>query len=135
MNQQLEHFLLYAINDDWAAIAEFDADVRQITPTEYSRTAVLDVIRDLASCGYIRLGAFPGNGQSWAAWDVPLSEAIDRIALGYNGAVGYLDLTEDAIGSNEVFRAEITDKGRQRLAELGDPYTIYSDPWATDSAR
>ncbi|GAA5056644.1 hypothetical protein [Nocardia callitridis] len=132
MNTKLENFLLYAIADDWAAIAEFDASVRKISPDEYSRREVLRIIRELASRSYISLGAFPGGGRSWEPWDVSLDEEIRRIALGYNNAHGYLDISDDEIGSNEVFRAAITQEGRKRLQDLGDPYEKYGDPWADD---
>lgn len=132
MNKKLENFLLHAISDDWAAIAEFDADVEKISPENYSRDHVLQVIREMAEKGYIRLGAFPGQGRTWEPWNTPIDEAIHRIAYGYNHIPGYLEISEDEIGSNEVFRAAITEKGRRRLAELGDPYQNYGDPWSDD---
>ncbi|MGS2807310.1 hypothetical protein [Nocardia sp. MW-W600-9] len=132
MNTKLENFLLYAIDDDWAPIAEFDADVQKITPGEYSRRRVLEVIQDLATRGYIQLGAFPGGGRSWEPWTVPVEDGIRRIAEGFNNSTGYLEISDTEIGSSEVFRAAITSAGRKRLNELGDPYEIYGDPWSDD---
>ncbi|GGN84381.1 hypothetical protein [Nocardia rhizosphaerihabitans] len=132
MTTKLENFLLYAIDDDWAPIAEFDADVRKIEPGEYSRPRVLEIIREFATRGYIGLGSFPGQGRSWEPWNVSVDDAVRRIAFGYNNCAGYLEIPDDEIGSNEVFRAEITSEGRKRLQELGDPYAQYGDPWADD---
>ncbi|MFD0363892.1 hypothetical protein ACFQZZ_20775 [Nocardia sp. GCM10030253] len=132
MNEKLENFLLYGISDDWAAVAEFDGNVKKISPEIYSRSKVLEIIREIAERGYIQLGAFPGGGRSWEPWDVSIDVAMDRIAHGYNGVAGYMSVPEDDIGSNEVFRAAITDGGRERLRELGDPYEKYGDPWSDD---
>lgn len=129
MNEKLEHFLLYELSDDWAAIAAFDGMFARIAPDEYSRQAVLDLIREFAEKNYIRFGAFPGGGRSWEPWTVSIDEAIDRIAHGYNGVPGYLQIDDDAIGSNEVFRADLIEDGERRLRELGNPYEKYGDPW------
>lgn len=134
MNKILENFLLYGISDDWAPLAEFEMKVRKLTPKEYSRESVLDVIRQLLESGYIRAGAFAGGGRSWEPWEVSVDEAIQRIAHGFNGVPGYLDIAEKEIGTNEVFRAELTESGRTRLEELGDPYDNYGDPWYDDPA-
>ncbi|MFE3446715.1 hypothetical protein ACFXNW_27110 [Nocardia sp. NPDC059180] len=129
MNEKLEHFILYELSDDWAAIAAFDGMFARIAPESYSRYAVLDLIRSLAASRFIRFGSFPGGGRSWEPWGVSIDEAIDRIAHGYNGVRGYLDITDDEIGSNEIFRAELIEDGEERLAELGNPYEKYGDPW------
>lgn len=47
--------------DMWAPIATFDGMVARITPDHYSRENVLAVLRELATKGYIRFGAFPGE--------------------------------------------------------------------------
>lgn len=132
MNIVLENFLLYGISDDWAPLSEFEKNIRTPTPSEYSRQAVLEEIRKLLDKGDIRAGAFPGGGRSWEPWEVPAEEAIQRIARGFNGVPGYLDISEEEIGSSEVFRAEITERGRSRLQALGDPYENYGDPWYDD---
>ncbi|MGQ4617311.1 hypothetical protein [Nocardia sp. R7R-8] len=132
MNEKLENYLLYYVDDDWAPISEFDTTVRKIDPENYSREFVLKVIREVAAKGYIEFGAFPGGGRSWEPWNVSIDEAMSRIAHGYNEETGYLDITYDGIGTNEVFRANITDAGRLRLHKLGDPYKKYGDPWAGD---
>ncbi|MBU3060133.1 hypothetical protein KO481_01145 [Nocardia sp. NEAU-G5] len=108
--------------------------VAQITPESYSRAHVLDVIRELADRGYIRFGAFPGGGRPWEPWDVSNDESLQRIARGYNSVDGYLDIPSNQIGSNEVFRADLLERGEQRLTELGNPYEKYGDPW-TDTPR
>lgn len=132
MMDKLEGFLLYNVSDDWAPIGEFDGTVERVAPEEYSRTNVLGVIKFLADEGYILLGAFPGGGRGWEPWDVSSEEAIHRIAHGYDDIPGYLEISDDEIGSSEVFRAAITDSGRNRLQELGDPYEKYGDPWEDD---
>ncbi|WP_063009366.1 hypothetical protein [Nocardia kruczakiae] len=130
--EKLESFLLYHVSDDWAPIGEFDGTVEAVAPDEYSRSNVLAIIKELTDNGYIRLGAFPGGGRSWEPWDVPVDEAIHRISHGYNGTPGYLDIAEDEIGACEIFRAAITETGRERLRALGDPYEKYGDPWEND---
>ncbi|NEW58674.1 hypothetical protein GV794_23965 [Nocardia cyriacigeorgica] len=132
MDEKLENFLLYGISDDWAAIGEFHGTVEKLAPEDFSRKRVLEIIEELSETGLIRLGAFPGNGRSWEPWEISVGEAIHRITDGYNGQRGYLSITDDEIGSNEVFRAEITDAGMARLRELGDPYEKYGDPWSDD---
>ncbi|MGY5309689.1 hypothetical protein [Nocardia gipuzkoensis] len=132
MIEKLENFLLYNVSDDWAAIGEFDGTVEKIAPEEYSRAYVLAILRELADKGYIDFGAFPGGGRSWEAWAVGAEEAIRRVSHGYNGVPGYLGIRDDEIGSNEVFRAKLTEDGRRRLQQLGDPYENYGDPWADD---
>ncbi|MGQ4617306.1 hypothetical protein [Nocardia sp. R7R-8] len=132
MIEKLENFLLYNISDDWAPIGEFDGTIEKIVPEEYSRAHVIGIIRELSNKGYIQLGAFPGDGRSWEPWTVGTEESIDRISYGHNNVPGYLNIPDSEIGSNEVFRAKITEKGRQRLQELGDPYEKYGDPWADD---
>ncbi|MGQ4617310.1 hypothetical protein [Nocardia sp. R7R-8] len=135
INEKIEHFLLYELSDDWAAIATFDGMVAKINPESYSREFVLDAIREIATKGYIRFGAFPGGGRLWEAWDVTIDEAIHRIAHGHNNVSGYLEIPVSEIGSNEVFRAELIERGEQRLAELGNPYKKYGDPWADTHRR
>lgn len=132
MDEILEHFLLYGISDDWAAVGEFHGTVEKLQPEGFSRHRVLEIIKELTEAGMIRLGAFSGSGRPWQPWDAPIDEAIDRIARGYNGERGYLSISDDEIGSNEVFRAEITEAGRARLRDLGDPYEKYGDPWFDD---
>ncbi|MEU1547961.1 hypothetical protein [Nocardia sp. NPDC005745] len=58
MIEKLENFLLYNVSDDWAPIGEFDGTIEKIAAEEYSRTYVLDVIRELANEGHIEFGAF-----------------------------------------------------------------------------
>ncbi|WP_249358748.1 hypothetical protein [Nocardia cyriacigeorgica] len=101
----------------------------RIAHEEYSRQAILDLIQEFAEKNYIRFGAFPGGGRLWEPWTVSIDEAIDRIAHGYNGVPGYLQIDYDAIGSNEVFRADLIEGGERRLSELGNPYEKYGDPW------
>lgn len=132
MNPVMEHFLLFGISDDWAPLAEFEKAVRRFYPERYSREFVLDVIRNFAEAGYIRLGAFPGGGKSWEPWNVSTAEGIRRIADGFNNVPGYLTIPEAEIGSSEVFRAEITESGKKMLESLGDPYEKYGDPWHDD---
>ena len=134
MNIVLENFLLYGISDDWAPLSEFEKNVGTLSPSEYSRGTVLDTIRELLDERYIRAGSFPGGGKSWEPWDVPTDEVIQRISRGFNGVPGYLDISERDIGVSEVFRAEITERGRARLQTLGDPYENYGDPWYDDPA-
>ncbi|WP_306365683.1 hypothetical protein [Nocardia sp. CC227C] len=129
MNEKVEHFLLYELTDDWMPIGAFDAIISTVSPEAYSRMRVLEAIRELAEREFIRFGAFPGGGRTWEPWDVSLDEAIDRIAYGYNNVPGYLAVPYCEISSNEVFRADLLEKGERRLVELGNPYDRYGDPW------
>ncbi|MEU1998354.1 hypothetical protein ABZ511_28285 [Nocardia gamkensis] len=132
MIEKLENFLLYNVSDDSAPIGEFDGTIEKITPGEYSRAYVLRVIEELANERYIEFGSFPGGGRGWEPWHVGVEESISRISHGYNGVPGYLSIPDSEIGSNEIFRAKLTESGRRRLQELGDPYDNYGDPWADD---
>ncbi|MBF6167437.1 hypothetical protein IU486_22150 [Streptomyces gardneri] len=132
MIEKLENFLLYHVSDDWAPIGEFDGTVEKIAPKEYSRVYVLGILEELANEGYIQFGSFPGGGRSWEPWTVGTEESISRVAHGYNGVPGYLSIADNEIGGSEVFRAKLTEVGRHRLHELGDPYEKYGDPWADD---
>ncbi|MFF7942006.1 hypothetical protein ACFZC5_20020 [Nocardia gamkensis] len=132
MIKKLENFLLYNVLGDWATLGEFDGTIEKIAAEEYSRACILDVIEELGNKGYIEFGAFPGGGKGWQPWNVGTEEAIRRISEGYNGVPGYLSIADSAIGSTEIFRARITESGRRRLWELGDPYENYGDPWADD---
>ncbi|WP_157172651.1 hypothetical protein [Nocardia exalbida] len=53
------------------------------------------------------------------------------ISDGYN-RMPELSIADSEIGSTEIFRARMTESGRRRLGELGDPYENYGDPWADD---
>jgi hypothetical protein len=130
--EKLEHFLLYNVSDDWAPIGEFDGTVEKIAPEDYSRTYVLRIIEELANKGYIEFGSFPGGGRSWEPWTIGTEESIRRVSQGYNQVPGYLSISDNEIGASEVFRAKLTEAGRHRLCELGDPYEKYGDPWADD---
>ncbi|WP_157103860.1 hypothetical protein [Nocardia harenae] len=132
MNEKAEHFLLHAISDDWTSLSEFDVILAKLEPEKYSRQFVLDSIRDLGERGLIRFGSFSAPIRPWTPWDMTVTEAVDRIANGYGNKVGYLDLADDEIYMSELLRAEITDSGRARLHQLGDPYDKYGDPWIDD---
>lgn len=134
MDTTLENFLLYGISDDWAPLSEFEKNMKALTPSTYSRKAVLDTIHELLAKGYIRAGAFPGGGRPWEPWTVSAEEAVRRVAHGFNGVPGYLHISQEQTGSSEVFRAEITERGLARLRALGDPYENYGDPWYDDPA-
>lgn len=132
IDPRLEHFLLYELSDDWMPLGSFVALTERITPDDCSSGRVLAIIRDLAERGLLRLGGWPGDGRPWEPWDVSLDEAMDRIAHGFNGEVGYLEASPRQAATTEVFRAEITALGETRLRELGDPYELYGDPWWDD---
>ncbi|MFC3965794.1 hypothetical protein [Nocardia jiangsuensis] len=132
MDEKTENFLLYAIADDWTPLNDFDVLVARLEPDNYSRAYVLDVMRDLGERGLIRFGSFTAPVRPWTAWDVPVAESIARVANGYNGEPGYLQIADGEIYVNEVLRAEITEAGLARLRQLGDPYDKYGDPWIDD---
>ncbi|TLF82573.1 hypothetical protein [Nocardia cyriacigeorgica] len=128
-----ENFLLYSISDDWAQLGQFVEHARKFAPEQYTREYVLDLIRELVLRGYIEIGNIsPESDPPWRPWDVPVDEAIQRIAHGRNGITGLLEMPEADLGPNELFRARLTALGRARLAELGDPYEKYGDPWFDD---
>lgn len=133
MNRVVENFLLYEISDDWTTIGEIDAVVRQLDrlmAVDYSRERVLSLVRELLESEYIEAGC--GGGAYWEPWGVSIDEAIRRIAYGFGGVPGYLEVSDDEIVFNEVFRANLTERGESRLEKLGDPYEDYGDPWYDD---
>lgn len=118
-----ENFLLYALSDDWSPFEIFDGPARRFMGDGYSRGRVIEVIEELVECGYIELGDLTGPGGRWAKWDIPLDQAIKRITQQGDAS---------SIESSSVFWANLTPKGHRRLAELGDPYETYGDPWYDD---
>lgn len=132
MSRVLENFLLYAISDDWAPLAEFDHTIKTLTPHQYSREFVMDIIKEMADKQLIELGSFPGGNHSWEPWDTPVEQGITRIWHGDTAHPGYQNIPDADIATCEIFRAHITPSGRERLAALGDPYENYGDPWYND---
>ncbi|GGF98866.1 hypothetical protein GCM10007304_11010 [Rhodococcoides trifolii] len=130
IEKRLEHFLLYELDDDWTSLGQFVGVTRRVSPAQSSLDRVGEIIEEFARCGLMTIGGWSTETGTWEPWNVPLSEAMDRIANGYDGEVGYRNATERQLGSTEVFRGEITAEGRTLLAELGSPYEKYGDPWA-----
>ena len=127
-----ENFLLYAISDDWAQAGEFFEHAQKFAPDEYSRQYVIELVRELIERGYIEIGNISDGDRPWVPWGLPIEETIQRIAHGHEGIPGLLTMPESELGPNELFRARITAQGSARLAELGDPYEKYGDPWFDD---
>lgn len=127
-----ENFLLYAISDDWAQLGEFVEHARKFAPAEYSRQYVLELVREFIERGYIEIGNIADGNPPWVPWNVSVDETMRRIANGYRGVAGLLTMPESELGPNELFRAQLTDRGEARLAEMGDPYEKYGDPWFDD---
>ncbi|WP_072804132.1 hypothetical protein [Rhodococcoides yunnanense] len=132
IDKRLEHFLLYDLSDDWMPVGAFVFFMRQITPSGYSSTAVLDVIAELATKGYLEYGGWSRDTGTWEPWKVSNEVALDRIANGFDGEPGLLAGTDRQLVDTEVFQAGITAAGRRRIAELGNPFEVYGDPWETD---
>lgn len=132
MNKKSEHFLLCTISDDWTPLSDFHVVLAKLEPENFSRAFVLDAMRSLGERGLIRFGSFTPPIRPWTPWDLSVEESISRIAHGFDGRVGYLDLEDSEVYSSEIVRAEITEAGLDRLRELGDPYEIYGDPWEDD---
>ncbi|WP_072804147.1 hypothetical protein [Rhodococcoides yunnanense] len=134
-DERLEHFLLFEMEDDWMSLGEFDYYIRSISPDEYSRGMILEVISRLAAVGYLRFGGWSVESGTWKPWDVSNDVAMERIAHGYLGEPGALSSTDGELSLTEVFRADITAAGIVRVAELGDPYEIYGNPWWSDPSK
>ena len=126
---RLENFLLSSLAQDWMPLGEFLFFAARITPRTSTPTDVAEVVRDLATRGLIELGGWSDDGR-FEVWDVPLDEALHRIAHGFQGESGYLNGDAEVLGRTEVFRANLTALGEERLSELGDPYDNYGDPWS-----
>ncbi|MDJ0362741.1 hypothetical protein [Rhodococcus sp. H29-C3] len=130
IDKRLEHFLLFEMSDDWMPVGAFASLIRRITPAGYSRQRILEVIAEIAAKGQLRFGGWAmKTTQTWEPWGVSDEVAISRIANGFEGSPGVLNATDKELANTEVFRADITDAGLARLAELGNPYEIYGDPW------
>lgn len=64
-------------------------------------------------------GALADNDIGWEEWKVDTDESMRRIAEGYGANSGYLAAAQDLdLMGCEVLRANITEKGERRLAEL-----------------
>ncbi|WP_072804150.1 hypothetical protein [Rhodococcoides yunnanense] len=129
IDKTLEHFLLYDMSDDWMPAGEFASYIRQITPGDYSRAAVLEVIAELATKGYLEYGGWSRDTGTWKPWKVAGDVALERIANGFDGEPGVLDGTDRQLALTEVFRAGITPAGERLVQELGNPFELYGDPW------
>lgn len=134
-DERLQHFLLFEMDDDWLSLGEFAYFIRRISPAGYTRRKILDVISELAQSGYLRFGGWSMASKTWAPWEVSEEVAMDRITNGYPGEPGVLDATDEELSNTEIFRADITDKGLARLAELGNPYEKYGNPWESDPTK
>ncbi|WP_072804146.1 hypothetical protein [Rhodococcoides yunnanense] len=133
IDERLEHFLLFEMSDDWMPVGSFASLIRRITPASYTRARILEVIAEIAARGYLRFGGWAMEStRTWAPWEVSDDIAISRIANGFEGSLGVLNATDDELADSEVFRADITDAGLARVAELGNPYEVYGDPWEGD---
>ncbi|WP_254303618.1 hypothetical protein [Rhodococcoides kyotonense] len=93
IDKRLEHFLLYDLSDDWMPAGEFASFIRHIAPSAYSRTAVIDVIAELARKGYLEYGGWSKGSGTWEPWGVSSDVALDRIANGFDGEPGVLGAT------------------------------------------
>ena len=129
IDQRLEHFLLYELDDDWMPLAAFVGTVRQVTPQDCSIERVAAIIEDFIRKQWMTPGGWSKDTGTWEPWCVPVEEAMARIAEGYDGLAGYVGANEEELATTEVFRGEITEVGRRRLDELGSPYEKYGDPW------
>ncbi|WP_072804127.1 hypothetical protein [Rhodococcoides yunnanense] len=134
-DKRLDHFLLSAMADDWMSVGEFAYFIRSISPTEFLRDTVLDVISGLAEHGYLRFGGWSMTTKTWEPWDVGDDVAMERIAHGYLGEPGVLNATDRELSLTEVFRADITAAGLAHLALLGNPYDLYGNPWESDPLK
>lgn len=134
-DERLEHFLLFEMADDWMSLGEFAYFIRSISPAEYSREKIIDVISGLAKIGYLRFGGWSMETRTWAPWEIKDEAAMERIARGYLGEPGVLNATDDELSVTEIFRADITEAGLDRLAELGNPYEKYGNPWESDPLK
>ncbi|WP_315773527.1 hypothetical protein [Rhodococcoides kroppenstedtii] len=129
VNVELEFRLLYDLDDDWMPFWGFMAMVTGFWGTDTPPEKVAGVIRWFAETGLVTLGALADNEYGWEEWDVDLDESMERIAngtasgVGYDQAAGVADLM-----TTEVFRANITEKGERRLAELEEQGLTY---WTT----
>ncbi|MBY6435723.1 hypothetical protein HQ602_04950 [Rhodococcus kroppenstedtii] len=126
---RLENFLLSSLTQDWMPLGEFLFFAARITPRASTPSDVAEVVRELATRGLIELGGWSDDGR-FELWDVSVVEALHRIAHGYQGEAGYLNGDIGVLGRTEVFRANLTALGEERLSELGDPYNNYGDPWS-----
>ncbi|WP_068150577.1 hypothetical protein [Rhodococcoides corynebacterioides] len=126
---RLENFLLSSLAEDWMSLGDFLFFATRITPRVSTAADVAEVVRDLATRGLIELGGWSDDGR-FEVWDVSVDEALHRIAHGFQGEAGYLNGDTGVPGRTEVFRANLTALGEERLSEPGDPYDKYGDPWS-----
>ncbi|MBY6687176.1 hypothetical protein HQ305_16580 [Rhodococcus sp. BP-149] len=119
VEEGLEFRLLDELDDDWMPLWGFVAMVSGFRGWNTTIDTVAGVIRWFAESGLMTFGALANNDVGWEEWNVDIDESMRRIAEGHGTSQGYLHATkrEDLVWC-EVFRANITEKGERRLAEL-----------------
>ncbi|MBY6350828.1 hypothetical protein [Rhodococcoides corynebacterioides] len=129
VQRELEFRILYDLDDDWMSFGGFLAIVAEFRGMDTPPDEVAETIRWFAETGLVALGALSDNEYGWEAWNVGLDEAMKRIANGSTSGRGYKQAAGVAeLMTTEVFRANITEKGGCRLAELEKQGLTY---WTT----
>ncbi len=117
IDQDLEFRLLYELDDDWMPFWGFIAIVFQFWGPDTSPERIAGVIEHLAESGLVTLGALRSHGSGFDEWNVSIDESMRRVADGYDGEIGYRSVDDHhALIDTEVFRANLTAKGVERLA-------------------
>ena len=119
IDEDLEFRLLYELDDDWMPFWGFSVIVFWFWGHGTSPAQIAGVIRHLAESGLVTLGALRSHGSGFDEWNVSIDESMRRIADGYDGEIGYRSVDDHyALIDTEVFRANLTEKGAERLTAL-----------------
>lgn len=117
--------ILFEGERDWVKLAQVHDYVALENPSaslaEVQRKT-LDLVRSMADEGVIALGDLKDHGARFVDWDVPVDEAIVRLAA------EYVDRFNDRRGWPWLLWLRVTEKGK----EIGRRYSDEYGAWLAD---
>lgn len=117
--------ILFDGEDDWVKLKQVHDYVASEDPTAslaQVQRRTLELVRSMAAEGVIALGDLTDHGARFVDWDIPLDDAIARLAA------HYVDRFDDRRGWPWLLWLRVTDTGKQ----IGRRYSAEYDAWLAD---
>jgi hypothetical protein len=116
-----EKILVEGLND-WVKLVQVhdyvaDEDLLASLPEVQRKT--LDLVRSMAVEGVIVLGELKDHGARFIPWDIPIDDAIQRLAA------EYIDRFDDRTGWPWTLWLAVTDKGKRVAQSFQREYTVW----------